>query len=56
MFCPYVVKTCIKAVVIGYDEENIEKGSIVSEQFIHEDCHKEQCGAWCEGRCTYNER
>lgn len=55
MFCPYVRKYYTRATLIDYDEENIEKGSIISEQYINEECKKEECGAWFDGRCRYNE-
>lgn len=55
MLCPYVRKYYTRVTLIDYDEENIEKGSIISEQYINEECKKEKCGAWFDGRCRYNE-
>ena len=55
MFCPYVRKVWTRATHIDYDDEMIERGSIVSEYYINEECRKEECGAWYEGRCRYNE-
>ena len=52
--CPYVTKYCTRATIIAYDEDMIEQGSIISEQFVNEECKKEQCGAWYGGRCRYN--
>ena len=54
MFCPYVLKTYIKATIIDNDGNGNECGHIISEQYIHEDCKKEECGAWYKGKCRYN--
>ncbi len=54
MLCPYVRKYYTRTTLIDYDDENIEKGSIISEQYINERCKKEECGAWYDGRCRYN--
>lgn len=57
MFCPYVRKTYTRVVKIHYDEElQQEDGSILHEQYANIECKKEQCGAWCDGRCRYNEQ
>lgn len=55
MFCPYVRKTYTRATGIHYNEEEIEDGSIIYEQFTNMECQKEQCGVWYDGRCRYNE-
>ena len=54
MFCPYVRSVYTRATMIDYDEDNIEVGSIISEQYVNAECKKEECGAWYEGRCRYN--
>lgn len=54
MFCPYIRKYFTRAILINYDEDMIEQGSIVSEQYINEECKKEECGAWYDGKCHYN--
>lgn len=55
MFCPYVRKIYTRITGIGYNEDNIENSSIVHEIYTNEECKKEECGAWYEGRCRYNE-
>lgn len=56
MFCPYVRKTYTRITGIGYDENCIENCSVIHEIFSNETCKKEECGAWYEGRCRYNEQ
>lgn len=56
MFCPYVRKSYMRLTGIGYNEEMAENGSLVYEHFENEECKKEQCGVWFEGRCRYNEQ
>ena len=56
MICPYLLKIYTRATIINYDENNIEQGSIVSEQYAREDCKQKECGAWYRGRCRYNEQ
>ncbi len=53
MFCPYVRKLCTRATIIKYNQDNIEEGSIVSEYYQNEECKKEQCGVWNEGKCNF---
>lgn len=55
MFCPYVRKSYIKFAGIHYNNEQIEDGHLIIENYTNEECKKEQCGAWYEGRCRYNE-
>lgn len=56
MICPYLKKYYTRATIIKYNEDNIEEGSIISEQFVNEECKKKECGAWYKGRCRYNEQ
>lgn len=60
MFCPYVRKSYTKITGIHYfettDNVQVEDASIIHEHFENAECRKEQCGAWYEGRCRYNER
>ena len=56
MFCPYVRKSYTRYVAIHYNEDEIEDGSILHEAYSQAECKKEQCGAWNEGRCRYNEQ
>ena len=56
MICTYLLKIYTRATIINYDENNIEQGSIVSEQYAREDCKQKECGAWYRGRCRYNEQ
>lgn len=56
MFCPYVRNTYTRVVKIYYDEElQQEDGSILHEQYTNAECKKEECGAYFDGRCRYNE-
>ena len=54
MFCPYIRNTYIRAIAIGYNDEMIENGSVLIEKYINEECKREKCGAWYEGRCRFN--
>ena len=56
MFCPYCQKIYTQAVIIKYNEDNVETGHITSEYYQNQECQKEKCGAWWHGRCRYNER
>lgn len=56
MFCPYIRKVWTRATYIDYDDEMVERGSVVSEYYINEECKKEECGVWSEGRCKYHEQ
>jgi len=56
MFCPYVRKTCTRITKIAYNDQESENGSIVHEMYTNAECKKEECGAWYDGRCNYNER
>lgn len=56
MFCPYVRKSYLRATAIHYNEDVVEDGSLVFEKYQNETCKKEKCGAWCDGKCNYNER
>lgn len=55
MFCPYVKRGWTRGTVISYNEEGQETGSIISESYIIEECKKEECGVWHDGRCKYND-
>lgn len=55
MFCPYVRKTYTRLTNIHYNDDDIEDGSIVREMYTNAECKEEECGAWSEGRCRYNE-
>ena len=56
MFCPYCQKIYTQAVIIKYNEDNVETGHITSEYYQNYECQKEKCGAWYKGRCRYGER
>lgn len=55
MFCPYVRKTYTRLVIIGYNQEQQENGSVLYEQYTNQECKQAECGAWHRGRCRYNE-
>lgn len=55
MFCPYVRKTYTRLAIVHYNEDSIEDGSVIHEKYTNEECKKEKCGAWYEGRCRCNE-
>lgn len=56
MFCPYIRKSYIKFTGIHYNSEQVEDGHLIIENFTNEECKKEECGVWNEGRCRYNEQ
>lgn len=56
MVCPYAVnRHSVSQTVYEYDAEGIMKMYQTIEhnnaEFI--ECKKEECGAWCNGRCNY---
>lgn len=58
MFCPYAVnRHLIQQTTYEYDES----GNVTMNQVIEHNtakfvkCQKEQCGAWHDGRCQYNQ-
>lgn len=53
MFCPYIRKTHTVLTLYGYDENNIDRGSLVQEYFTNEKCRKKKCGAYYRGKCRY---
>ena len=55
MFCPYVRNTYMRYTGIYYDENNLEKGSLIYEKYNNEECKENECGAWYNGRCRYKE-
>lgn len=56
MFCPYVRKTYARLILIGYNQEQQENGSVLYEQYTNQECKQAECGAWYKGRCRYNEQ
>jgi len=53
MFCPYVRKSYMRLTGIAYNDDMVENGSLVFEKYENEECKKEECGVWVEGRCKY---
>ncbi len=61
MLCPYNRKrlTYVKNTVYEFldEERGISKAARETylEDYILADCAEEQCGAWRDGRCCYND-
>lgn len=58
MKCPYAVsRHTVSQTVFEYDEDGKQTFQQTTEhnnaEFV--DCLKEECGAWCDGRCQYNQ-
>lgn len=56
--CPYIITAYTKITAVVHDDttsEPTEKGSYLSEQYIHPECLREKCGVWYEGKCCYKQ-
>lgn len=58
MICPYAVnRTVVVQTKYGYNDENIQTSAVTIENSIANflECQKENCGAYKDGRCCYNQ-
>lgn len=58
MICPYIQKSLkqVTQTVHETDESYNEKRTqvVILEEYTQMECKKDECGAWRDGRCTYN--
>lgn len=58
MICPYAVnRTVVVQTKYGYNDENIQTSAVTIESSIANflEYQKENCGAYKDGRCCYNQ-
>ena len=53
--CPYVRRSDMRYAYINYNDDGVENGSLVVENYENEECQREKCGAWYDGKCNFNE-
>lgn len=60
MKCPYMksVETHVQVWIQHHDDDSDKTAGRTVEQWYYElmDCFKDDCGAWRDGRCHYNDR
>lgn len=58
MKCPYVIdRKIITQTHIEHDEDGQQKDwtEVQNNKAVFAECEKENCGAWRNGRCCYNQ-
>lgn len=58
MICPYAVnRLVVVKTKYEYNDENTQTGTVQTENSIANfvECQKENCGAYKDGRCCYNQ-
>ena len=55
MICPYNTKVDVTVTETETDDERGIVKTVTKTMYKMLDCHKEECGAWQDGRCNYRE-